>query len=338
MKKIAVSFLCVFALISALITTVANTNEKPEKQVLLHVAYDVIRDFYKEYNADFRLQHPDVVVSQSHGGASKQALSVASGLPADMVTLTQANDIEMLVKKGLVATTWQRDLPNNATPFGSVMVFLVKKGNPKQILDWQDLARDDVRTIFANPKTSANGRFAYLSALGYAEQAFDNQAQQFAFIKKILANVPVLEAGARAATIAFTQRNLGDVLITPENEAALATQALGADKFEVVYPSFTAYTPVLVAEVTKNTAMNGSHQIVQTYLQGLWTESAQELAAKNHFRPTNKKILAKFTALFPQVNSFDVNEKFGDWKTINQTHFADNALFDQLYIQAQGQH
>lgn len=331
MKKIIIFFLGIFVLIATV------TNTKLEKQVLLHVAYDVIRDFYKAYNADFHLQHGDIVISQSHGGASKQALSIASGLPADVVTLTQANDIDMLVKKGLVAVSWQQDLPNNATPFGSVMVFLVKKGNPKQILDWKDLVRDDVNTIFANPKTSANGRFAYLSALAYAEKTFSDKAQQFAFLEKILSNVPVLEAGARAATIAFTQRNLGDVLITPENEAALASQALGADKFEIVYPSFTAYTPVLVAEVTKNTAMQGTHEIAQAYLKGLWLDAAQELAAKNHFRPTNKKILEKFTALFPKVNIFDVNEKFGDWQSINQIHFADNALFDQLYIQAQGQ-
>ncbi|MGC7559616.1 sulfate ABC transporter substrate-binding protein [Pasteurella sp. PK-2025] len=330
MKKSAVIFLVVLVSIIAFI----NQQESQKKTVLLNVAYDVIRDFYKAYNADFRQAHPDVLISQSHGGASKQALSVASGLPADVVTLTQANDIDMLVKKGLVAENWQQALPNHATPFGSVMVFLVKKGNPKQIRDWMDLVRDDVKVIFANPKTSANGRFAYLSAWAYAQQ-FQNTQQTHAFMQKLLGNVPVLEAGARAATISFTQRQLGDVLIAPENEAALAAQALGEGSFSVVYPSLTAYTPVFVAE-TRHTKENDTQQISQAYLQGLWSEQAQELAARHYFRPTNEKTLNKFTALFPPVNSFDVNEKFGDWATINQTHFVDNALFDQLYIKAQG--
>ncbi|VTU08190.1 sulfate ABC transporter periplasmic sulfate-binding protein [Actinobacillus porcinus] len=331
MKKSAVIFLAVFALFAAL----WGKSETVSQKVLLNVAYDVIRDFYKEYNAEFRQAYPEVLISQSHGGASKQALSVASGLPADVVTLTQSNDINMLVKKGLVAENWQQALPNNATPFGSVMVFLVNKGNPKAIRDWADLARDDVKVIFANPKTSANGRFAYLSVLAYAQQQFQDQAQVNDFMQKVLANVPVLEAGARGATISFTQRKLGDVLIAPENEAALAAKALGQDSFEVVYPSLTAYTPVLVAETT-NTQLNGTHALSQAYLQGLWSEQAQELAAKNYFRPSNPKTLQKFTALFPPVKTFDVNETFGDWTKINREHFADNAGFDQLYIKAQG--
>lgn len=335
MKKSAVIFLAVFALCAAFFINLGSQSNHQPNPVLLNVAYDVIRDFYKEYNAEFRQAYPEVLISQSHGGASKQALSVASGLPADVVTLTQSNDINMLVKKGLVAENWQQALPNNATPFGSVMVFLVNKGNPKGIQDWADLARDDVKVIFANPKTSANGRFTYLSALAYAQQQFQDQAQVNAFIQKVLANVPVLEAGARGATISFTQRKLGDVLIAPENEAALAAKALGKESFEVVYPSLTAYTPVLVAETT-NTQMNGTHELSQAYLQGLWSEKAQELAAKNYFRPSNPKTLQKFTALFPPVKTFDVNETFGDWTKINTEHFADNAGFDQLYIKAQG--
>lgn len=334
MKKMITVFLVILA--AVVVSADYSSNlEKQHKKVLLNVAYDVIRDFYKAYNAEFQRQHPHITISQSHGGASKQALSVASGLPADVVTLTQANDIEMLVEKGLVAKNWQSALPDNAVPFGSVMVFLVRKGNPKRIRDWADLARDDVSTIFANPKTSANGRYAYLAVLAYAQRQFGNERQVHRFIEKMLRNVPVLEAGARGATISFTQRNLGDVLIAPENEAALAAQTLGRDSFEVVYPGLTAYAPVLVAEVNQNTRLNGTHEQVRAYLQGLWSEEAQQLAAKNHFRPRDKKTLQNLTALFPEVETFDVNEKFGDWTTINRLHFADNALFDRLYIRAQ---
>lgn len=320
-------------LLSLGIGAVAWHSTKVEsKAVLLNVSYDVIRDFYKEYNPQFRQAfYPDLMISQSHGGASKQVLAVLNGLPADVVTLTQSNDVEALVKKGLVAENWQQALPNGAVPFGSVMVLLVKKGNPKQIHDWADLVRDDVKVVFANPKTSANGRFAYLSALAYAQQTENQEA----FMVKLLKNVPVLEAGARSASIAFTQRNIGDVLIAPENEAALAAKTLGAESFEVVYPSLTAYTPVYVAEVNKNTAQDGLHSQTHAYLANLWSESAQQLAAENFFRPTNAKILEKTTALFPRVATFDVNKTFGSWDEINQTHFIDNALFDRLYVRAQ---
>lgn len=328
MKKIASVLL-----LSLGIGAVAWHSTKVEsKAVLLNVSYDVIRDFYKEYNPQFRQAfYPDLMISQSHGGASKQVLAVLNGLPADVVTLTQSNDVEALVKKGLVAENWQQALPNGAVPFGSVMVLLVKKGNPKQIHDWADLVCDDVKVVFANPKTSANGRFAYLSALAYAQQTENQEA----FMVKLLKNVPVLEAGARSASIAFTQRNIGDVLIAPENEAALAAKTLGAESFEVVYPSLTAYTPVYVAEVNKNTAQDGLHSQAHAYLANLWSEPVQQLAAENFFRPTNAKILEKTTALFPRVATFDVNKTFGSWDEINQTHFIDNALFDRLYVRAQ---
>lgn len=328
MKKIASVLL--LSLVAGACLWSANTEQK---SVLLNVSYDVIRDFYKEYNPQFRQAFaPDLMISQSHGGASKQVLAVLNGLPADVVTLTQSNDVDALAKKGLVAQNWREALPNGAVPFGSVMVLLVKKGNPKQIKDWADLTRADVKVVFANPKTSANGRFAYLSAFAYAEQ---NTMDPQAFMMDLLKNVPVLEAGARSASIAFTQRNIGDVLIAPENEAALAAKTLGKESFEVIYPSITAYTPVYVAEVNKNTAQDGLHQQAHAYLANLWSESAQQLAADNFFRPTDVKTLAKMTALFPKVNSFDVNETFGDWEQINRTHFIDNALFDRLYVKAQ---
>ncbi|MDU8923834.1 sulfate ABC transporter substrate-binding protein [Pasteurellaceae bacterium LIM206] len=338
MKKLAVFTLAAFVCAAGgWAVRSAFDAVEPQKTVLLNVSYDVIRDFYKEYNPLFRSQyarqhHTDIMISQSHGGASKQTLSVASGLPADVVTLTQSGDIDLLVKKGLVAADWQQQLPNNAIPFGSVMVFLVRKDNPKHIRDWNDLVRDDVSVIFANPKTSANGRFAYLSALGYAKRQWRSEQAAEQFVQKILSRVPVLEAGARGATISFTQRHLGDVLIAPENEAALAAEALGKDQFELVYPSYTAEAPVYVAEVRRNTTVNGTHAVARAYLRQLWSEPAQQLAARNHFRPTDEKTHKINTALFPPVNSFDVNKVFGDWDQINRLHFADNALFDRLYI------
>ncbi|WP_109077212.1 sulfate ABC transporter substrate-binding protein [Aggregatibacter kilianii] len=332
MKKMvlfsAASLLAALSIITACLQT---KNDTPK--VLLNVSYDVIRDFYKEYNPVFRREYaPDVMISQSHGGASKQVLSVLNGLPADVVTLTQSNDIDALVQKGLVKASWQTDLPNQATPFGSVMVFLVRKGNPKHIRDWADLTRADVKVVFANPKTSANGRFAYLSALAYAQKHSQNPED---FMLRLLRNVPVLEAGARGASISFTQRNMGDVLITPENEAALAAKTLGKDQFDLVYPSISAYTPVLVAEVSANTKHNGTQLLAKTYLRHLWSPQGQEIAAQNYFRPRDEETAEKYTALFPSVNSFDVNQQFGDWQQINQQHFVDNALFDRLYIAAQ---
>ncbi len=332
----------IFAILFALLVISLSSwavffSSSSQQTVLLNVAYDVIRDYYKAYNLKFQANNPqfgNFLLSQSHGGASKQTLAVGSGLPADVVTLTQTADIDFLVEKGLVNANWQEALPNGAVPFSTVLVFLVRKGNPKQIQDWQDLTRDDVSVIFANPKTSANGRFAYLNALAFAEEQYQNLEVQQQFMQKLLANLPVLEAGARGATIAFTQRNLGDVLITPENEAALAAKALGSD-FDVIYPSISAESPVFVAEVSKNTSRRNTHKLAQQYLADLWLPENQQLAADNYFRPSDEKTLKNNTALFPEVKTFDINERFGDWKKINAEHFVDNGRFDRLYIQAQ---
>lgn len=310
-----------------------QAEQRPTK-VLLNVAYDVIRDFYKDYNPWFlQTQHlsDEIRLLQSHGGASKQAIAVASGLPADVVTLTQSSDIDILVEKGLVAQDWQQRLPNNSSPFGSVMVLLVQKGNPKQIKDWDDLVRDDVSVIFANPKTSANGRFAYLAALAYAQQHFSTVEQQQQFLQKLLANVPILEAGARGATITFTQRHIGDVLITPENEAAMAAQALGQESFDIVYPSLSLYTPVFVAEVQANTQLNNNTTLAQDYLATLWSEPAQQLAAKHYFRPHHPQVFAQYQQQFPNLPLVDIEQTFGDWQHINEVHFFDNGWFDRLY-------
>lgn len=337
MRKLSLVVLGVLALGGLGLGFYKLSESKPQT-VLLNVAYDVIRDFYKDYNRQF-VQLPElkqqVRISQSHGGASKQAISVASGLPADVVTLTQTSDIDILVRKGLVDKNWQQQYPNQSSPFSTVMVFLVKKGNPKQIKDWNDLIRPDVSVIFANPKTSANGRFAYLAATAYAKQQFDSASQQHQFIQQILANVPILETGARGATITFTQRQIGDVLITPENEAAQAAKALGEQSFDVVYPSLSLTAPVFVAEVAKNTQINKTQQLAQDYLQHLWSKEAQQLAAQHHFRPRDPEVLAQYAQQFPALTLIDVEQMFGSWDEIKQRYFSDNALFERLYIAAQ---
>ncbi|TDQ58970.1 sulfate transport system substrate-binding protein [Mesocricetibacter intestinalis] len=338
MKK----FVCIsaFCLLLLLVPFAVKNIGNKERPLLLNVSYDVIRDFYKAYNPQFRrfYQHQygqDFTISQSHGGAAKQTISVANGLPADVVSLTQESDIDMLVKKGLVNPQWQEALPNHATPFGSVMVFLVRKGNPKGIRDWADLAAREISVIFANPKTSANGRFAYLSLWAYAQKNFSGAKQQTSFVREVLSNVPLLEAGARSASLAFTRRGLGDVLITPENEAALAMRSSGEDKFEIIYPSYSAYTPVLVAEVEKNSAYGNVRTLARAYLLNLWSEQAQKLAAEHYFRPSNPQILAAYAERFPAVNSFKVNDVFGDWDSINRIHFTAQGSFDQLYTAVQ---
>ncbi|MGR3807854.1 sulfate ABC transporter substrate-binding protein [Pasteurella testudinis] len=322
---------------SALWLSAVSVTALADQSILL-VSYDVIRDYYQDYAPQFIQYYQaqtqqNLNIAQSFGGASKQAIAVRNGLPADVVTLNQQNDVDLLVKSGWVNADWQQQYPNQAIPFNSVTVFLVRKGNPKGIHDWNDLARADVSVIFANPKTSGNGRYAYLSALGYAQKQYSDQAQTHDFMRRLLKNIPVFDAGARAASITFTQRQVGDVLVTPENEAGLAAHALGDDLFEVVYPSYSASADVFVAEVNKNTRRHHNSQTARDFIASLWQEPAQRIAAENYFRPTNPTILAEYQSRFPALETFNVNRVFGDWATINQQHFADGALFDQLYLQ-----
>ncbi|TNH05009.1 sulfate ABC transporter substrate-binding protein [Testudinibacter sp. TR-2022] len=319
-----------------LLASVLSFSAMADDSILV-VSYDVIRDYYKQYNPlyiqAYQQQHQARLnIAQSFGGASKQAIAVRNGLPADVVTLNQQNDVDLLAESGLVAPDWQQRYPNQAIPFSSVTVFLVRKGNPKQIHDWNDLARQGVSVIFANPKTSGNGRYAYLSALGYAKQHYHSETQVHDFMRKLLKNIPIFDAGARAASITFTQRQIGDVLVTPENEAGLAAHALGADQFEMVYPSYSANVDVFVAEVTKNTARHHNSQTAQDFIASLWQAHAQRVAAENYFRPSNPTILNEYQVRFPPMQTFNVNQVFGDWAMINQQHFADGALFDQLYL------
>ncbi|MCP1771836.1 sulfate transport system substrate-binding protein [Neisseria perflava] len=304
---------------------------------LLNVSYDVARDFYKEYNPlfakEYEGKHPgeSIDVQQSHGGSSKQALSVANGLAADVVTMNQTSDIELLEKKGLVKSDWTKRLPDNAVPFTSTTVFLVRKGNPKQIKDWNDLTKDGVQIVLANPKTTGNGRYAFLGAYGYGLKANNgDEGKTKEFVAALLKNAPVFENGGRAATTTFSQRNIGDVLITFENEANHVSKKLTQGQFEIVYPSYTILSESPVAVVDSVVEKKGTQQAATEYLQYLWSEPAQELAAQLYLRPQNADVLAKHKADFPDIETFKPNEKFGTWEEIMKKYFADGGLVDQL--------
>ena len=304
---------------------------------ILNVSYDVSRDFYKEYNPlfirEFTKKHPetDLHVQQSHGGSSKQALSVANGLPADVVTMNQSSDIDTLQARGLIRPNWQSRLPDKAVPFTSTTVFLVRKGNPKHIRDWDDLTRPDVKTVFANPKTSGNGRYAFLSAYGYGlKTSGGDETQARQFTRAILNNVPMFENGSRAATTSFTRRDIGDVLVTLENEANFVSKKLENGRFEIVYPSYTILSESPVAAVDSVVEKKGTRAAAEEYLQYLWSKPAQELAAKLYLRPRDAKVLAAHKADFPEIETFSPNEKFGPWEGIMKKYFSDGGLVDQL--------
>ncbi|MDF0604341.1 sulfate ABC transporter substrate-binding protein [Neisseriaceae bacterium TC5R-5] len=317
--------------LSALITPVtANTT-------LLNVSYDVSRDFYKDYNPAFQKAYQaktgqPISVQQSHGGSSKQVLAVANGLAADVVTMNQASDIDLLASKGLLAADWAKRLPNNAVPFSSVTVLLVRKGNPKQVRDWSDLIKPSIKVIIANPKTSGNGRYGYLAAWGYAlKQPGGNASTAQAFVSKIIKNVPVLDTGSRAATNTFMQRQMGDVLVTFENEAEMVAREFGRGSFEVIYPSISILAENPVAVVDKVVAQKGSRKQAEAYLQYLWSTEGQTIAAQNYLRPQNPAVSQQFSSRFPAVKTFTVASVFGSWANVNKQHFADGGSFDQIY-------
>lgn len=319
----------------------ATDNKNDSQNInLLNVSYDVSRDFYKEYNllfaSAYEAGHPDskVSINQSHGGSSKQALSVANGLQADVITLNQATDMNLLVEKGLVEKNWQQAFPNNAVPYTSTMVLLVRNGNPKNIQDWQDLARPNIDVVMPNPKTSGTARYAFLGAYGYGLHSFkekpQNPIQTNAFMEKFLANVVTYDNGARAATTSFTQRGLGDVLITTENEAHLVAKQHAKGQVEIVYPSYSITVNNPVAVNTVVTEKNGSTDAAQAYLKELWSTPAQELMAKMYLRPSDSKILAAHQDVLLPINTFEPVAVFGSWEQIMDTYFTDGGLFDQL--------
>jgi sulfate/thiosulfate-binding protein len=304
---------------------------------LLNVSYDVTREYYKDFNAAFaghwkNTTGESVAIQQSHGGSSKQVRSVIDGLPADVVTMNQALDIDQLAAAKLVPADWAKRLPHNSAPYTSTILFIVRKGNPKNIKDWQDLARPDVAPVIPNPKTSGNGRYSYLAAWGYALKASNgNEGAAREFVKKVFANVPVLDTGGRGATTSFAQRGIGDVLLTFENEVALTIRELGATSLEVVVPSVSilAENPVVVVDAVAN--KKGTAKLAQAYLEFLYSPTGQELAAKHYFRPRDEAILAKYAERFPKIPLFTIEEIAGGWTQAQKVHFSDGGVFDQIY-------
>jgi sulfate transport system substrate-binding protein len=305
---------------------------------LLNVSYDPTRELYEDFNKAFATYWKGktgqgVTVRQSHGGSGKQARSVIDGLGADIVTLALAYDIDQIAEKGgLLPADWQSRLPNNSAPYTSTIVLLVRKGNPKGIKDWGDLARPGVSVITPNPKTSGGARWNYLAAWAWAlRRPGGSEASAKAFVTKVYKNVPVLDAGARGSTTTFVERSIGDVLIAWENEALLAIKELGPGKFEIVAPSVSMLAEPPVAVVDKVANKHGTRQVAQAYLEYLYTETGQEIAAKNFYRPRLAAVAAKYESQFPRVSLVTVDEVFGGWKKAHAAHFADGATFDQIY-------
>lgn len=302
---------------------------------LLNVSYDVTREFYKDYNLAFtrywkQSTGETVTVNQSHGGSSKQARSVIEGLPADVITMNQANDIDVLAQQGgLVPADWAKRLPNNSAPTTSVTVFLVRKGNPKGIKDWADLARPGVSVVIPNPKTSGNGRYSYLAAWGSVIKSGGNAKQARELVQKIFANVPVFDGGGRAATTTFAQRNIGDALATFESEVPLIQSEFGGE-FQVVYPKTTILAENPVSVVDKNVDKKGNRKQAEAYLKYLWSDEGQAIAAKHHLRPRSDKLLTQYKAAFISVPTFTVDEVFGGWKKAQAEHFNDGGIYDQV--------
>lgn len=313
------------------------TQSAPKPVELLNVSYDPTRELYKAFNESFikywkNKSGQDVTVKQSHGGSGKQGRAVVDGLEADVVTLALAYDIDAVADKGLINTEWQKRLPNNSSPYTSTIVFLVRKGNPKNIKDWNDLAKPGVSVITPNPKTSGGARWNYLAAWGYAlKQNNNDEKKAQEFVTKIFKNVPVLDSGARGSTTTFVERGIGDVFISWENEAYLVTNELGKDKFEIVVPSISILAEPPVTVVDKVVDKKGTREVAQAYLEYLYTDEGQEIAAQNYYRPRNEEIAKKYADKFEKVNLFTIDDVFGGWTKAQKTHFSDGGIFDQIY-------
>jgi sulfate/thiosulfate transport system substrate-binding protein len=302
---------------------------------LLNVSYDVARELYKDINpafiADWKKKTGETLtIKQSHGGSSKQARSVADGLEASVVTMNQANDIDMLADRGLVAPDWAKKFPNGAAPYYSTMVFLVRKGNPKQIKNWDDLAKPGVSVVIPNPKTAGNGRYTYLAAWGSVLKKGGSEAQARDLVGKIFKNVPVLDGGGRAATTTFTQRQIGDALVTFENEVQMVRTEFG-DNFEVVYPAVSILAESPVAVVDKVVDKRGVRKQATAYLNFLYSEEGQTIGAKHFLRPRSEAVAKKFAANYKPITLFTVDDVFGGWKAAQKKHFDDGGEFDKIY-------
>ena len=305
---------------------------------LLNVSYDPTRELYQDYNAAFAKYWKaktgdDVVISQSHGGSGKQALAVINGLEADVVTLALGYDIDALAQHGqLLPADWQKRLPDNSAPYSSTIVFLVRKGNPRRIKDWDDLIRPGVSVITPNPKTSGGARWTYLAAWAYALDRYGHDdARARDLVKRLYKNVPVLDSGARGSTTTFVERGIGDVLLAWENEARLAMKELGADKFEIVTPSESILAEPPVAVVDKVARKHGTSEVAKAYLEYLYTDEGQDIAGRHFYRPRNEKIAAKYAGQFSPVKLITVDKVFGGWQKAQKAHFADGGTFDQIY-------
>ena len=322
-------------LLLSAISLIAVGNTYAAKE-FLNVSYDPTREFYQEYNKSFgqfwkSKTGQDVDFKQSHGGSGKQARSVVDGLQADVVTLALANDIDEIVNAGLIEKGWQKEFPNNSAPYTSTVVFLVRKGNPKGIKDWNDLVKPGVEIITPNPKTGGAPRWIYLSAWGYAlKQPAGNDAKARELVKQLYKNVKVLDSGARGSFTTFVDRGIGDVLLSWENEAILATSGPDKDKYQIIYPSVSILAEPSVAIVDKVVDKDGNRNLAKGYLNYLYSPVGQDLAAKYNFRPRDSKALAKYGAKFPKIKLFTIDQVFGGWAKAQKTHFANGAIYDQF--------
>lgn len=318
-------------------TTIETSAGSSKDIELLNVSYDPTRELYDAFNQEFSKHWEEetgqkVTINQSHGGSGKQGRAVIDGLEADVVTLALAYDIDEISQaRDLLDSNWQTEFENNSTPYTSTIVFLVRKGNPKNIQDWGDLVKDGVSVITPNPKTSGGARWNYLAAWAFAKEQFgDDEAKIKSFIKDLYGNVEVLDSGARGATTTFVERGIGDVLIAWENEAYLSLNELGKDEFEIVTPSLSILAEPPVAVVDKIVDKKGTREVAQAYLEYLYTDIGQEIAAENYYRPRNEEILAKYEDQFPTLKLVSI-EDFGGWKEAQTTHFADGGTFDEIY-------
>ena len=326
-----------FITLGALLISANPLAAHAEQITLLNVSYDPTRELYQDFNVAFakywqKEKGQTVNIKQSHAGSSKQARAVIDGLDADVVTLALAYDVDAIAKTRLLPANWQTRLPHNSSPYTSTIVFLARKGNPKGIRDWDDLVKPGVAIIPANPKTSGAARWAYLSAWGYALKKYDNdETKAKEFIGRFYANVPVLDSGARGATTTFVERGIGDVLVGWENEAYLALKEFGPGKFEIITPSVSILAEPTVSLVDSVAKRKGTEALAQAYLQYLYSDEGQEIAAKHFYRPRSEAVLAKYANQFSKVSLFTIGDVFGGWQKAQQTHFADGGVFDEIY-------
>lgn len=345
MTKVSAILISSFVLLSGCASSEQSSKEATDKKEepkkvaveLLNVSYDPTRELYEEYNKEFSAywkekEGQDVTIKQSHGGSGSQARAVIDGLEADVVTLALAGDIDAIANEKLISKDWQKDFDQNSTPYTSTIVLLVRKGNPKGIKDWDDLTKEGVSVITPNPKTSGGARWNYLAAYGYALKKYNNDDEKAKdFIEKIYKNVEVLDSGARGATTTFVEKGIGDVLIAWENEALLSLKELGEDKFEIVAPSLSILAEPPVAIVDSVVDKKGTREVAKGYLEYLYTEKGQEIAAQNYYRPRNEKIAKKYGDQFPKLELFTIDEVFGGWNKAQETHFKDGGVFDSIY-------